>query len=234
MIKNSGNPTAIFFDVDGVLLDSMELKASCFVDALAAYCDDPESIKNFHYEHAGLNSSVKLRKMWSELLGNPVDEAKVREIEFDFAHRLSERLNEIRVYPDTHYALEFWSRRCLIFAVSAMPHQELETLLLTSRIAPYFEAYLGYPPSKEATLRRELSARHLQPQSCVLVGDSDADRDAAESVGLMFIRVIRDGSRSSIVEQEPKNITVANLHDMQDAVDMVLAKRVTFAKGSPG
>jgi phosphoglycolate phosphatase-like HAD superfamily hydrolase len=112
-----------------------------------------------------------------------------------------------------------------------MPHQELTTVLRSSKIAANFTAFFGHPPTKVAVLRRELSARKLQPQRCVLVGDSGADFEAAQSTGLMFIQVSREGSPASVSEQKSKAITVANLKNMEQAMPSVMARRFTSSSG---
>ena len=78
----AGMPEAIFFDVDGVLIESLTVKGEAFALVFKDFPDDRASIIDYHLAHGGVNRVEKIRQIFVELTGRqPTDGELVERVE---------------------------------------------------------------------------------------------------------------------------------------------------------
>lgn len=180
-------PAAVFLDVDGVLIDSVEVKGDAFVEVFADFANSAGEVLAFHRAHGGLTREIKIRQIL-ELLGNEIpSESQVSDRVSHFATLVVERVVQAPEIPGTHTFLQDWSNRCPLYAVSATPDQELKQIMAARGLLPFFRKVRGWPPEKSGLISREIASGGFEASECILVGDSDEDYQAAERVSVPFI-----------------------------------------------
>lgn len=179
---------AIFFDFDGVLVDSIGIKArgyrtlfSQFGDSAADYAAD------YHRRFGGVD---RYRKIASILEACSISGASVEALAKDFGRSVvAEVIAAPLLEPASTWLAEASRRQKRCFLVSATPETELKYILEERRMLELFTEYRGSPILKTDHLA-ELIARHgLNPAGCVFVGDACSDFEAARENRVLFIGV---------------------------------------------
>src|SRR4051812_5665569 len=146
-------PAAIVFDFDGVILQSVELKANAFRRLFSAFPDQQDRIVQLHLTNGGLSRYEKFRRIYGEYLHLPLSDAEMARLDAEFATIVAETIYTCPFVPG---ALEFIKRRaaeCPLFIASGTPETELREVVQSRGLSPYFTGVYGSPRSKAALLR---------------------------------------------------------------------------------
>ncbi len=181
---------AIFFDFDGVLVDSARLKTELF---LSFYPEQPaalrEEIRAYCDAHGGIPRDRKFNHIHTEILSQPLPEAVLA----DLCQRFTEHVvGKVIAAHSISGATEFLNRFCgqfKLFVISGTPHEEISSICRRRGIANYFAEIVGAPTTKTEWIRHFLQKYHLPLESTVMVGDSLTDYHAALETGVDFIGI---------------------------------------------
>jgi phosphoglycolate phosphatase-like HAD superfamily hydrolase len=190
-------PLAIVFDFDGVLVDSMDVKADAFC---ALYADQsPEkiqAIRAFHAENGGMPREQKLAHFETTILGKDFDRDRLDTLSRDFSDTVVDRVVEASEINGAERLLQEFAPRYPLFVASATPETELRSIVNRRGWSPFFVAVYGSPRSKSEILR-DMSRRHrIDIGQLLLVGDSAHDLEAARSAGSAFLGFADNGRNS--------------------------------------
>ena len=180
---------AVFFDVDGVLIDSLDAKGEAFADLFPP--EFRRDVIAFHLANGGLNRAEKIARISMEIEGKVLSDAEIREMVDQFAAVVPARVTAADEIPGATHCLAALSRLLPLHAVSAVPEIELREVLESRGIRHFFTSVHGIPPAKEETLKRLIREHDYLPYRCAFIGDSFHDRDAASAAGIPFIFVRR-------------------------------------------
>jgi phosphoglycolate phosphatase-like HAD superfamily hydrolase len=179
---------AIFFDFDGVLVDSVAIKRRAFEEVIAPLAGPmlPECMA-FFMTQGGVSRLLKFRHVWSEILKkNPCEESAQRLAE-EFALRVFERTCSARPIPGANEFLDRYARTIPCYVISGTPEKELRAIIDRRSMTSYFRGAFGSPASKVEIGRQLLQAERLSPERVSFVGDATTDRDAARQLAVRFI-----------------------------------------------
>ena len=191
-MSNRKKLQAIFFDFDGVIVDSTSVKTAAFRSLFTAYPEILDRVVEHHLRYGGISRVEKIRWAHAELLGRPLSEEALA-VE---AKRYSEMvLDAVVAVPYVPGALEFLqkSRReypeILLFVVSGTPQPELREVTRRRNLDHYFVEVLGSPTHKPEIVRQQLKKHNLQKENCVFIGDALTDYETARDTGLGFVGI---------------------------------------------
>lgn len=182
---------AIFFDVDGVLIDSMGVKGEAFADTFPEKPHMRGAILNHHAAQGGVNRIRKLADLHIVVFGREASPTELEERIRSYELHVEARVVAAQEMPGAGEALAFWSERVPMHAVSASPGAELHRILAKRGIASFFKTISGYPPEKHVLISNVLTTDGLDAKRCVLVGDSRQDLAAANRTGLRFVQMAK-------------------------------------------
>lgn len=185
---------AIFFDVDGVLIDSLAAKGEAFANVFPAqYRQD---VMDFHFANGGLNRVEKIGRISREIVGVNLSDDEVSSLVGTYSSAVRERVLAADEIPGATRALAAVSKRVPIHAVSAVPTSEVMEVLQHHSMLHFFTSVHGAPTPKAATIVSLTQQHKYLPSQCLFVGDSLHDRDAALEAGIPFI-FVRSGEQSA-------------------------------------
>jgi len=197
MIRNLDiqNIRAIAFDFDGVILDSVRLKANLFIDAY----DEPitpsqvDAIFAYQSQHGGVGRVKKFEYFEKNVFGRRVDPEKVRRLASRYSHLLMQRVTECRELPGARAFLDraFASRS--LHLVSGTSHEDLVKIVADRGLTKYFVWIMGAPMGKLEAFRAIATAANLQPQQVLAIGDSITEYAAAAAFGMPFVGIVEEG-----------------------------------------
>jgi len=214
----AATPEAIFFDVDGVLIDSLKVKGEAFALAFADYPSARNSIIEFHLVNGGVNRIDKISRIIANINGREATDTELSERVRAFREAVVEHVVAAPEISGANAALAHWSALAPLHAVSATPADELELILQRRRIAQYFTSINGWPPKKTELLPLLVRRFGYTPGRCITVGDSAEDEAAASTAGTMFVRVAPTGE-----DRMPGAVpAIDNLQGLTHAVSMLM------------
>ncbi len=180
----------IFFDFDGVIIDSMAVRDIGFEIIAKKVSDSQEIIDKFiayHRYNAGLSRYVKIRHFYEQMLGLSITEEEVNKIAYEFSNLMREKLIDKKYLIDeTVEFIKSHHEQVVMHIVSGSDEKELNYLCKELGIAKYFKTIEGSPTPKNDLVMNILKKYDYNPKESILIGDSINDFDAANINGIKF------------------------------------------------
>lgn len=190
-------PTAIVFDFDGVLVESVDIKTAAFATLFAGETAEARhAIVAFHRANVGLSRFAKFDHIHRVILQRPLDDAGMAGLAARFADLVVDAVVACPMVAGADRLLEEQSAAGTpLFVVSATPRDELTVIVGRRGLDRYFRALYGSPRSKTDNLRALLAEHALDPTATLMIGDGRQDFEAAAACGTRFLgRVPSDAS----------------------------------------
>lgn len=177
---------AIFFDFDGVIMDSMDLKLDSYCQALAPFGFPTGEIDRIMRDNMGTSRHKILVAMYQELSGKPITD----EI-FKTALTLFNELDEasrarMKPMPGSLEFLGKIHRHYFTAVVTGTPEDVVRRTTAFHKLNPYFDIVRGSPDTKTVILTALMADNGLAPDDCLMIGDGRADQEAADNCRIRF------------------------------------------------
>jgi phosphoglycolate phosphatase-like HAD superfamily hydrolase len=201
---------AVFFDFDGVIADSTDVKIRAFSALFAA--DGPavqQAVIRYHVDNGGMPRHEKIRHCFAVLAGHPLDETGLEQAGRTFSSLVLDEVVAAPLIPGALETLEKLRQSGIpAFVVSGTPGDEMRLIVERKGLASFFLEVHGSPQVKPAIVS-EIFARHCyRPDRCLFVGDALADYRAAKANGLHFLGIVPTGQASIFPPEIPTSPTV--------------------------
>jgi len=177
----------IFFDFDGVIIDSLPIREKGFRSILKEYPKDKvDQLVAYHNFNGGLSRFVKITYFFEHILQEEVDPQRVQVLADEFSVIMRRELaNKKYFIQETVDFIDQYASK-ILYIVSGSEQNELRYLCKELGIAHYFKAIYGSPTPKIELVKRVLLGGDYDMARCALVGDSINDYDAAVNNHIMF------------------------------------------------
>lgn len=203
---------AIIFDFDGVLVESVNVKADAFLHIFRDYPQLRDKIYELHMEHGGISRHKKFRMIYEDMLGKPISKEEESRLADEFAEYVFKRVVDAPFVAGAFDFLNKYKDKFMIFVVSGTPDAEIKKIVRKRNMGSYFKEVLGSPASK-AQLNREILDKYaLMPNEMLFVGDAMDDYAGAKKTGINFIGRILPG-RNNFAELAG---TITLINDMTE------------------
>lgn len=184
---------AIFFDFDGVLVDSMEIKTQAFENLFEPYGQDiKDKVVRHHREHGGMTRRDKFRHYYKYFLRKALSDQELDRLCNAFANIVIEKVIAAPAIPGVEDFLRNCQGRVPCFVISGTPADELLAIIKQRGWSRYFIEVCGAPVTKREHLNILLNNYSLHPENCIFFGDAFSDYDAAKTFEIPFIGVLPD------------------------------------------
>jgi phosphoglycolate phosphatase-like HAD superfamily hydrolase len=182
---------ALFFDFDGVLVDSVEVKTRAFGRLFEPFgAGVVEKVVDHHRRHSGVTRVDKFRHYYREFLQKPLAEEELAELCRRFAQLVVDEVVAAPEIPGAEAFLRTVAGHLPCFVVSAAPENEVQEIVQRRGWRQYFREVLGAPHSKQKNLEILVGKYSLNPQHCWFFGDAESDYRAAHVCGVHFLGVV--------------------------------------------
>lgn len=178
----------IFWDFDGVLMNSNEVRDQGFVEVLKSFPENQvEELLAFHRKNGGLSRYVKFRYFYEEIRKEKVTDEMILQLAASFSEIMKGLLTNpgllieetLRFVKDNHLKIP-------MHIVSGSDGNELRYLCEQLNIARYFQSIHGSPTPKKQLVADLLQLHQYDRKECMLIGDSVNDLEAAHENGIYF------------------------------------------------
>ena len=177
----------LFFDFDGVIKDSVEIKSDVFEYLFSTFGSEvSKKVKNHHKANVGISRFEKL-PIYLEWSGQSPSKELVDEYAEKFSSLVKKKVVASEWVKGVVDYLQNNHDRQTFFLVTATPQQEIEEILITLNIWRFFEKVIGTPTKKIDAIRMLLMKYAILPEEAVMIGDSICDYEAATVNNVPFV-----------------------------------------------
>ena len=183
MIKN------VFWDFDGVILNSMEIRDWGFKEIFKNFKkEEVEKLIGYHNLNGGLSRYVKIRYFYEKVLGIDITEEEVINYADNFSILMKKELiNKKNIIQDSLNFIKGNYKNYCFHIVSGSDQDELRYLCKELNIAKYFLSINGSPTPKNKLVKDLLVKEGYNIDSTCLIGDSINDFEAAKKNKILFM-----------------------------------------------
>lgn len=190
MVKNKKHLQAVFFDFDGVIVDSNTIKTEGFRILFNQYdVEIINKIVNYHQEHGGISRVNKIRYVHHHILESPLTDDELFYWSKQYSKLVLEKVISTNWIAGAEDFLKSLHSSIPVFVISGTPEDELRHIIKQRKMADYFQEILGSPVKKPVHIRNLLSTYCLAPEQCIFIGDALTDYNAARETGLHFVGI---------------------------------------------
>lgn len=202
------NCQAVFWDFDGVVLDSVHVKTRAFARMFSQYGPAIEkAVVEYHLENGGVSRYEKFKYYYNCLLNRQISEEELNELGEVFSNIA---LTEVLAAPYIAGALEtlkeLQNQNIPAYVVSGTPEKEVRDIVAERNIAHFFVEVHGSPRKKTDIICDILDRKRYSASECLFLGDAMTDFEAAKNTGVNFIGIVTESSRSPF----PPNTLIYN------------------------
>lgn len=188
--------TAIIYDFDGVICNSVDVKTEAFVELYSNEGNHIQDlVRQYHINHGGISRFEKFRYYESVLLGREVTEERIAELAQQFSVLVKEKVISSEYINGAYDFLKNGSRMARQFICTGTPENEIIEIAVKKGISDYFTGIYGSPESKKNIVRKILSKTGINIDQFVFFGDAITDMEAANEFGMKFIGIRNKDTR---------------------------------------
>lgn len=191
MMLDVGKHGAFFFDFDGVIVNSVNIKGEAFGSLFTEYGSEiVQKVMDHHFSNGGVSRYDKFTHYYREFLGKEITAEIMEEIDRSYSEKVVEK---VIAAPAVDGVMEFlkalYQRQKLMFIVSITPEEEVRYIAQQRDIADLFVEIVGSPRGKGENLQYLLKRYSLAGERAVFFGDAVGDYRAAIENGVTFVGV---------------------------------------------
>jgi HAD superfamily hydrolase (TIGR01549 family) len=195
---------AIFFDFDGVIVDSVSVKTAAFSKLFEKYGETiVNQVISYHLANGGINRIDKFKYYYKELLQLQLDEKELSLLCKQFSEIVVDKIIHSKEIEGAEIFLKKNYLKINCFVVSATPVEELIEIIKGRNIRKYFKEIRGTPFSKTSHIKKLLLKYQLNSNTACFIGDAVEDYHAARECGLDFFGII-SGTESTLFKLYPE------------------------------
>ena len=179
--------TTVFWDFDGVIKESVEVKSDAFEQLFISFGKDiAKKVRNHHEENGGISRFDKL-PIYLDWAEQPLSEQLITKYAENFSQLVKQRVVDSPWVAGVLDYLQNNYKKKQFFLITATPQQEIDDILSQLDIVKYFKQVVGSPTSKIKAIKILLKRYNIDSQKAIMVGDSVSDYEAAKSNHVAFI-----------------------------------------------
>ncbi|MCO4781719.1 MAG: HAD family hydrolase [Candidatus Cloacimonetes bacterium] len=178
----------LFFDFDGVILDSVAIRTQGFRTVLKDFKDsDVDRLIEYHNQNGGISRYAKFKWFYKEVLNQELSQELLDQYTDQFSQiMLSELANKDFLITQTVDFLKKTFLSMPMHVVSGSDQTELRQLCQELDVAKYFNSIYGSPTAKDINITQMLDKYDYDAEDTIMIGDSINDYDAANVNGVYF------------------------------------------------
>lgn len=181
------NAALIFWDFDGVIKESVDVKAEAFAKLFRPFGSQiAERVRAHHHANGGMSRFDKL-PLYIQWSGEEPTAEKINLVERQFGELVMQDVIGSPWVEGVEEFLRSNAYKQTFILVSATPKPEIDKILDALSLTNCFAAAFGSPTHKKTAIGITLAKHMLDPSDCLMIGDARADLDAAQANKVPFV-----------------------------------------------
>ena len=186
---------AIFFDFDGVILESVNIKGWAFGKLFESYSENVDEIVAFHFANGGMSRFDKFRHIYKHILNKHLPDEEFDALCLKFSDLVFKRVLKCKFVPGALEFLEKHFKKTKFYIISGTPQEEIEKIVYNRGLGKYFKGVYGSPTDKVFWVKKIIAEEKLKRETAIFVGDAMSDYKAAKENHLEFVGRITDDNK---------------------------------------
>lgn len=179
--------TLVFWDFDGVIKDSVEVKTIAYQQLFLPYGREIATLVRQHHEANGGVSRFDKIPLYLKWAGESASDSQVEEFCDRFSKLVQQAVVDSPWVPGVReFLLEHYAQQYFVL-VTATPQDEIQHILNALDIAHYFREVHGAPKKKASAIEDVLRRLQCDHDQALMVGDADTDLMAAAANAIPFL-----------------------------------------------
>lgn len=213
----------IFFDFDGVLVDSVDIKTEAFRKMYLPYGKEiADKVVKHHHEHGGVSRYEKFKIYHNDFLEEEINEAKVQELANLFSKLV---LTGVIEAPEVAGAYEFLEKNQNTFQswiITGTPTNEILKITKARNLTNLFVGIHGSPQTKKYWVDHLLTTHNLKAEETIFLGDATTDYEAAQHGNLHF--ALRSMPDNEALFKNYTGLRFKDFYELEEQLTKSLAK----------
>jgi phosphoglycolate phosphatase-like HAD superfamily hydrolase len=178
----------IFWDFDGVIMDSMSVRDKGFEIVLQSYPNEQVAVlMEYHRKNGGLSRYNKFRFFFEEIRKESITDSEIKVLAEEFSVvMLKNLLDRKLLIEDSVQFIKNNSEKFRMHIVSGSDGNELRYICETLGLSKFFISIHGSPTPKKELVRETIEKNNYALTDVLLIGDSVNDFEASEVNGITF------------------------------------------------
>ena len=213
---------AIFWDFDGVIADSVNVKTDAFYELYLPYGKDvAEKVKEYHLANGGVSRFKKFEYWQTELLGNPapVPQSVIDDLASRFSALVMNKVINAPYIKGAYETLVKYNSLVSNYIISGTPEEEMKDIIKGRGLSPYFKDVLGSPESKEDLTTKLIAREGYDSREVIFIGDAPSDLHAAERNNTWFI--LRKHEDNMNLFKDFRSFTISDFTNFDEVFNMI-------------
>lgn len=205
---------AIFYDFDGVIKDSTEVKTLAFYNLYLPFGKDvAEKVIEHHKKHGGVSRFEKFKIYHKEFLGEDLSKEQIEEWATKFSDLVLKEVIKSPFVKGAKESIEALNNDENIkqFIITGTPQLEIEFIISALKLSNCFVELCGSPTNKIDWSERLMNKYNYKPKEVLFIGDALTDYDAAKFHNFHFL--LRSHQENNVYF---KNLNVEKVDDLDD------------------
>jgi len=178
----------LIFDFDGVLVESNEIRFDGFRLLFKNYPQDQvERLVLYAKINGGLSRYEKIKYFFKQIRNEPIRDDNVQLLAKQYSELVKQKVIDAEPVKGSLEFLSNHKNNYDFAVVSGSDQEELRDVCKAREIDHFFLEILGSPASKGSNIALLLTKMGWGRKSCLFIGDSINDFDAARANGIDFI-----------------------------------------------
>ena len=221
MIKN------IFFDFDGVIVESVNVKTEAFRELYNNYgIDIVNKVVKHHRANGGMSRYEKFKIYHNKYLKINIDDKGVKELSSKFSEIVLQGVIDAPEVAGSHDFLHEFKNSFNMFVITGTPTEESKKICKVRGINDCFKGIFGSPQKKDYWCNHIINTFNLKREETIFAGDAFADYSAATKTNIKFF--LRDYEENTALFSAIKNIVRFN--DFIDLKRLIFSNEKKFTK----
>jgi beta-phosphoglucomutase-like phosphatase (HAD superfamily) len=177
----------IFWDFDGVVKESVNIKTEAFAELFVKHGNDiVEKLTAHHISNGGMSRYKKI-PLYASWAGLTLDESQVIQYSNKFSELVVNKVINADWVPGVEEVLRSNFSKQKFVLISATPDDELKFIVESLNLTNCFDLIFGSSISKSDAMLKSLNLLNENPKNCLMIGDALADYEASKINNIEFI-----------------------------------------------
>ena len=209
-LKLISSSKAVFFDFDGVIKDSIEIKSKAFGELFQEFGPDfVQKVKIHNEENCGVSRFEKI-PAYMKWAGIVPDNENLKQYLEEFSSITIQKVINSKWIPGVFSYLKQNNNKQLFFMLTSTTQEDIEIIVSELEIQDFFVSIIGSPINKTDALRQLLDENSIRAIDAVMIGDSYEDYEAAKLNLVPFIL------KKNIQNKDLQNLNCMMINDFSD------------------
>lgn len=207
----------IFFDFDGVLAESVNVKTQAFHDLYLPYGKEiAEKVVAHHRANGGVSRFEKFKIYHKDFLGETIDESKVEDLARQFSSLVVQGVVDSPEIDGAMAFLKKYHGKIKYWIITGTPTEEMKKIATRRGMIKYFEELCGSPTKKPVWTEYLLDKYNLKREETLFLGDAKSDYNASVHSKLYF--ALRDYHENKQIFANYTGIRFSDFYDLQEKI----------------